>query len=85
MVRILAYDRDNHDHRRQRFYDRRLASARDRTPGRDRVLCATAGVLMGWFYSFVARARGTLDARARVLEPGKQPFHGKPWLPMGHR
>jgi glucose uptake protein len=35
------------------------------------VLAVVAGVLMGFFYSFVAQSMGVLDPGTRVLEPGK--------------
>jgi glucose uptake protein len=50
---------------------RRLASAQRRTPGRGIVLSAAAGLLMGWFYSFVAQSMGALDAHTHLLESGK--------------
>jgi glucose uptake protein len=50
---------------------RRLASAQRRTPGRGIVLSAAAGVLMGWFYSFVAQSMGTLDPYTHELQSGK--------------
>jgi glucose uptake protein len=50
---------------------RRLASAQRRTPGRGIVLSAAAGVLMGWFYSFVAQSLGAIDPHTHALESGK--------------
>jgi glucose uptake protein len=50
---------------------RRHASAQRRTSGRGIVLSAAAGVLMGWFYSFVAQSMGALDPHTHVLESGK--------------
>jgi glucose uptake protein len=50
---------------------RHLASAQHRTPGRGIVLSAAAGVLMGWFYSFVAQSMGAFDPHTHVLESGK--------------
>jgi glucose uptake protein len=50
---------------------RRLASAQQRTPGRGILLSAAAGVLMGWFYSFVAQSMGTFDPQTHALESGK--------------
>ena len=50
---------------------RRLASAQRRTPGRGIVLSAAAGVLMGWFFSFVAQSLGALDVHTHLLESGK--------------
>jgi glucose uptake protein len=49
---------------------RRLASRGERTPTKGIVISAAAGILMGWFYSFVAGAMGKLDD-GHILEPGK--------------
>jgi len=35
------------------------------------VLSVVAGVLMGWFYSFVAQAMGAIDPATKALEAGK--------------
>ena len=50
---------------------RRLAHAQRRNSGRGIVLSAAAGLLMGWFYSFVAQSMGALDPNTHVLESGK--------------
>jgi glucose uptake protein len=50
---------------------RHLVSAQSRTPMKGIVLSVAAGILMGWFYSFVAESMGTLDPITHVLEPGK--------------
>jgi glucose uptake protein len=50
---------------------RRLASASRQLPARGLVLSVVAGALMGWFYSFVARAIGTVDLMTHALTPGK--------------
>jgi glucose uptake protein len=49
----------------------RLVSAQRRTPRKGIVLSVAAGILMGWFYSFVAESMGNLDPASHVLEPGK--------------
>ncbi|MFA6560832.1 MAG: multidrug DMT transporter permease [Verrucomicrobiia bacterium] len=48
-----------------------LASAGKKTPVKGIVLSVVAGVLMGWFYSFVAQAMGAIDPATKVLEAGK--------------
>ncbi len=50
---------------------KRLAAAGIRAPLRGIVLSIVAGVLMGFFYSFVAQSMGAYDAATQVLEPGK--------------
>jgi glucose uptake protein len=50
---------------------KRLASASQELPTRGIVLSIVAGVLMGWFYSFVAQSMGTMDASVGELTPGK--------------
>jgi glucose uptake protein len=50
---------------------RRMASHTQRTPGRGIVLSVIAGLLMGGFYSFVARAMGQIDRATQTLESGK--------------
>jgi glucose uptake protein len=50
---------------------RRLTSHQQRTPVGGIVLSVIAGVLMGWFYSFVARAIGRIDPVTNVLQGGK--------------
>ena len=50
---------------------RRLASGGLKTPARGIVISAAAGLLMGWFYSFVAHSMGKIDPVTRALEAGK--------------
>jgi glucose uptake protein len=50
---------------------RRLATAAKKTPTKGIVLTIVAGVLMGFFYSFVAESIGSIDATTQVLEAGK--------------
>jgi glucose uptake protein len=50
---------------------KRLASAGQKTPVKGIVLSVIAGVLMGWFYSFVAQAMGAIDPATKALEAGK--------------
>lgn len=50
---------------------RRLAGGSQKTPGKGIALSVAAGVLMGYFYSFVAGAMGQIDPATKVLEPGK--------------
>jgi glucose uptake protein len=50
---------------------RRLAAAGKKAPARGIILAALAGLLMGFFYSFVAHSMGQLDAATQSLEPGK--------------
>ncbi len=50
---------------------KRLAAAGKKTPVKGIVLSVGAGVLMGWFYSFVAQAMGKIDGATHALEPGK--------------
>lgn len=50
---------------------RRLAASAQKTPLKGIALSVVAGVLMGWFYSFVAQAMGAIDPAARTLEAGK--------------
>ena len=47
----------------------RLAAGGRKAPARGIVISVVAGLLMGWFYSFVARSMGNLDGG--VLEPHK--------------
>ena len=53
------------------FAYRRLASSGRRAPVRGIVLSVVAGLLMGFFYSFVARAIGAIDPGTLALEAGK--------------
>jgi glucose uptake protein len=50
---------------------RRLASSGQSTSVKGIVISVAAGLLMGWFYSFVARAIGHIDSATKVLEAGK--------------
>ncbi|MCX6899876.1 MAG: multidrug DMT transporter permease [Verrucomicrobia bacterium] len=50
---------------------KKLASAGKKTPVKGIVLSVVAGVLMGWFYSFVAQAMGAIDPATKALETGK--------------
>jgi glucose uptake protein len=50
---------------------RRLATAAKEPPMRGIMLSIVAGVLMGWFYSFVAQAMGAVDSMSHSLTPGK--------------
>jgi glucose uptake protein len=50
---------------------KRLASASLRTPVRGIVLAVVAGIVMGWFFSFVAQSMGAVDPVTQALEPGK--------------
>jgi glucose uptake protein len=49
---------------------KRLASSGQKTPVKGIVISVAAGLLMGWFYSFVAQSMGTLDPE-KGLEAGK--------------
>jgi glucose uptake protein len=54
---------------------RRLARAGHKAPLRGIVIAVAAGLLMGWFYSFVAQAMGRVEPLTLALEPGKlSPF-----------
>ncbi len=50
---------------------RRLAGKEQKTPVKGIVISVTAGLLMGWFYSFVAQSMGKIDPSTQSLEPGK--------------
>jgi glucose uptake protein len=50
---------------------KRLASAGVKTPTKGIVLSLAAGALMGFFYSFVAHAMGSIDPLTQTLETGK--------------
>jgi glucose uptake protein len=50
---------------------KRLASGGQKTPTKGIVISVTAGLLMGWFYSFVAQAMGKIDPVTKMLEAGK--------------
>lgn len=49
---------------------KRLASGEHKTPKKGILLSIVAGLLMGWFYSFVAKSMGMIDETG-ALEPGK--------------
>lgn len=53
------------------FAYKRLMSASRSLPVRGLVLSILAGVLMGWFYSFVARTMGGVNPQTLELEPHK--------------
>ncbi len=50
---------------------KRLAAAGQKTPVKGIVISIAAGLLMGWFYSFVAQAMGKVDPVTHALEAGK--------------
>lgn len=50
---------------------KRLASGGKKTPMKGIVLSVAAGLLMGWFYSFVAQAMGRIEPVTFTLEAGK--------------
>jgi glucose uptake protein len=50
---------------------RRLAASGMKAPAKGIILAVVAGVLMGWFYSFVAQSIGTIDPADLSLEAGK--------------
>jgi len=50
---------------------KRLASAVRKTPTKGIIISIVAGVMMGFFYSFVAQAMGSFDAATLELEAGK--------------
>ena len=50
---------------------KRLASTSHKPSARGMTLSIVAGVLMGWFYSFVAQAIGAVDPMTHELPPGK--------------
>jgi glucose uptake protein len=50
---------------------KRLAAAGQKTPVKGIVISIAAGLLMGWFYSFVAQAMGKIDPATYALEAGK--------------
>ena len=50
---------------------RRLAGASNEPSTRGIMLSTVAGVLMGWFYSLVARSMGAIDPATVALEPKK--------------
>lgn len=50
---------------------KRLASGEKQTPMKGIVTSVVAGLLMGWFYSFVAQSMGQVDPSTREVEAGK--------------
>ena len=50
---------------------RRLARSGRQTTAKGIALSVAAGLLMGWFYSFVAQAMGRIDSVTKTLEAGK--------------
>jgi glucose uptake protein len=50
---------------------KRLATSGKKTPVKGIVISVVAGLLMGWFYSFVAQAMGAIDPATKALEAGK--------------
>jgi glucose uptake protein len=50
---------------------RRLASGGQKTPFKGIVISIAAGVLMGFFYKYVAQSMGHIDPVAKTLETGK--------------
>ncbi len=50
---------------------KKLASGGQKTPTKGIVISVAAGLLMGWFYSFVAQAMGAIDPITKTLEAGK--------------
>ena len=50
---------------------KKLASTGQKTPVKGMVISVAAGLLMGWFYSFVAQAMGHIDPATHVMEAGK--------------
>ena len=50
---------------------KKLTAAGKKTPVKGIVISVIAGVLMGFFYSFVAQAMGKIDGATHALEPGK--------------
>jgi len=50
---------------------KRLGSGSQKTPVKGIVLSVVAGLLMGFFYSFVAQSMGKIDPSTKILEAGK--------------
>lgn len=50
---------------------KRLASSGRRTPVKGIVISVAAGLLMGFFYKYVAQSMGKIDPATLALEPGK--------------
>ena len=52
---------------------KRLATTGQKTPVKGIVISVAAGLLMGWFYSFVAQSMSKIDPVTKVLdEAGKE-------------
>lgn len=49
----------------------RLSSGTQKAPVKGIATSIVAGLLMGWFYSFVAQSMGAVDLSTRVVETGK--------------
>ncbi len=49
----------------------RLSSGNQKTPVKGIVTSIAAGLLMGWFYSFVAKSMGAVDPSTHMIEAGK--------------
>jgi glucose uptake protein len=63
---------------------KRLTSSAHKTPVKGVVLSITAGVLMGFFYSFVAQSMGRIDPATHVLESGKlSPYTAMVFFSLG--
>lgn len=50
---------------------KRLSSGGQKAPAKGIVISIAAGLLMGFFYKYVAQAMGKIDVTTRVLEAGK--------------
>lgn len=50
---------------------KKLAGSDSKTSAKGIAIAVAAGLLMGWFYSFVARSMGAIDASTHTLEAGK--------------
>ncbi len=50
---------------------KKLTSTGKKTPVKGIVISIAAGLLMGWFYSFVAQAMGKIDPHTHALQAGK--------------
>jgi len=50
---------------------KRLASGGQKTPMKGIFISIAAGVLMGFFYKYVAQAMGKIEPLTKILEPGK--------------
>jgi glucose uptake protein len=50
---------------------KRLATSGQKAPVKGIVISVAAGLLMGFFYKYVAQSMGKIDEATRVLEPGK--------------